>query len=257
MWRPSEDAIGELITSELPYFTHSRLDVPDQTNAGWWSSKGIDVPSFISREDLFGEARAVRESGSDIQLIELLWHILAWGVVGNFRNVAQIVRAAHEEGGDATLLRALRPAMDASDDGDIERAYAVFLDHPINQLGPGFFTKFLYFTGNRDTTAARCLILDSLAAMAANAITGRNFNHVQGSRRRSIERYAEYCHLLQRKSEMHSVAPDLPEFRLYRLGKRFKNQCSWLTAEVSLYRDGFTPQTFDDIARVLVEPEPS
>jgi hypothetical protein len=53
--------------------------------------------------------------------VDLLWHILAWGVVGDFRNAARIVADAQSESGRLDhLLAALQPAAKASYRGDIE-----------------------------------------------------------------------------------------------------------------------------------------
>ncbi|MFV8316250.1 hypothetical protein [Mycobacterium sp. 23] len=197
----------------------------------------------MGREDLFARAAKARESGKDEHFIDLFWHILAWGVVGNFRNASQIVQKAIDEG-PAHLLAALRPAAESSYLGDIEGGYRAFIDNPISRFNYAFFSKFLYFTGSRLSRDARCLIFDDRVASALLAITGESY--VPGGRR-PWNAYAKYCRDVHGWSNRYGVEADEIEWRLYKLGQLIGFRANWLAAEVSLYREGLTPVTFDSI----------
>lgn len=245
-WRESEDGIGELLRCESPRIADGDLGEPAPVNVPWWAARGIAVgPDPMSREHLFSTAAIARESGSDDDLVGLFWHVLAWGVVNNFRNAARIVRAASVEGGVAKLLPALGPAAEASYRGDIEVAYRAFVDHRISHFNYAFFSKFLYFTCDRTSEEPRCLILDDRVATALRAITGKSY--VPAAVRRRPAAYAEYCRDVHRWAEIYRCDRDLIEWRLYRFGQLVGTRERWLRSEVSLYRDGTMPITFDEI----------
>jgi hypothetical protein len=222
------------------------MSEPGPINIGWWARHQITVsPDPMGREHLFAMAAAARESSRDEDLIDLFWHVLAWGVAGNFRNAARIVRAAAGEGGQAHLLSALRPGAEASYRGDIESGYRAFVDHKINHFNYAFFSKFLYFNSDRSVEEPRCLILDDRVATALRAITGKSY--IPDNIRHRPAAYAEYSRDVHRWSKTYNVEPDSIEWRLYRFGQFVGTRENWLGCEVSLYRDGLTPATFDAI----------
>ena len=245
-WRESEEGIGDLLRCESPQIANGDPNEPGSVNVAWWAAKGIEVgPDPMGREDVFSVAALARESGDDGALLALFWHVLAWGVVGNFRNAARIVRAAAVDEGTAGLLSALRPAAKASHVGDIEAAYCAFVDHRIDQFNYAFFTKFLYFTSDRSAQAPRCLILDDRVATALYTITAKSY--IPESQRRRPAGYVEYCGDLHRWAGVYGVEPDQIEWRLYKFGQLVGTRANWLRAEVALYRDGLTPVSFDAI----------
>ncbi|PJK23867.1 exodeoxyribonuclease V subunit gamma [Mycolicibacterium goodii] len=209
-----------------------------------------DVPSPAER--LRNVCQALEEGKAAVRLperLELFWHVLAWGFVGNFRNVARIVRAAAVEGGNARLLAALRPAAEASFRGDIEAGYRAFVDHRISQFKYAFFSKFLYFTSDLSKPGPRCLILDDRVATALRAVTGKSY--IPDSAAHKPGAYVDYCRDVHRWSLKYECAPDQIEWRLYRFGQLIGTRERWLRAEVSLYRDRTTPISFDAVvARV-------
>jgi hypothetical protein len=90
-WRESEEGIGELLRCDSPQIAEGGLSEPGSINIGWWAGHHIAVgPDPMGREHLFAMAAAARESSRDEDLVSLLWHVLAWGVVGNYRNAARL-----------------------------------------------------------------------------------------------------------------------------------------------------------------------
>lgn len=80
--------------------------------------------------------------------VTFLWHVLAWGVVGDYRNASKIVASADTEE-RARLNGVLRAAAEASRHCDIRTAYTA-IHGRVARLGPAFFSKFLYLTSDRD-----------------------------------------------------------------------------------------------------------
>jgi hypothetical protein len=252
MWQESEDGIGDLLRCELPQLAKGSLAEPEPVNVDWWAKNRILIsPNPLGREDLFAIASAARESGDDAHLLQLFWHMLAWGVMGNFRNAPRIVRAAKDDAGRTHLLAALRPAAAASYQGNIDDAYRAFLNHKISRLDYAFFTKFLYFTGDRSSGGARCLILDDRVDTALFTITGHSYLP-EGARR--AKAYAQYCGDVYRWSAAYGVEPDRIEWRLYRFGQLTERRWQWLSAEVSLYPRGSDTRDFRRDCRTCGEP---
>jgi hypothetical protein len=185
-------------------------------------------------------ATEARASGD---LVPLLWHVLAWGVIGDLRNAPTVVRSAEDSVGRSRLNEILGAAAAASYHGDIESAYRA-IHRKIKRLGPAFFTKFLYFTGNRDSQDPRCMILDSRVAEAAFTLTGTGYFDEKSTV------YARFCGDLRRWADQYGEQPDVIEFRLYKFGQLIgSRRWRWLYAEACLYRAGATGVGFDDIVR--------
>lgn len=241
MWRESVDGIGDLMESDL---LSSDLP-PARVNTVQWANKGLRISSdHLGRDELFRIAEDTRRNCDDQQLLQLFWDILAWGVMGNFRNAGRIVDFAATDDGRTRSLTALRTAADASYGGKIEDAYRAFVDHKIPRLGPAFFSKVLFFTGDRTSNEPRCLIFDARVQSALPTVTGRHYPLT----RTPVQMYARYCRDMHEWSQQHGVSPEAIEARLYTLGQATGNsRRAWLSAEVSLYREGRTPVTFDAI----------
>ena len=170
--------------------------------------------------------------------------------MGNFRNTSRIIAFANSEDGRPHLLRAVRTAAAASYDGRIEGAYRAFVDHRMPQLGWAFFTKILFFTGNRGSADPRCLIFDSRVDSALPTITGLSYT----LGRKSEQTYNRYCLDMHRWAGMYEVSPESIEARLYQFGRAIgSSRRTWLSAEVSLYREGRTPVTFEAILARIAE----
>ena len=77
VWRESDDAIGDLLRCDSPRLAGD-LDYPEKIDS-WWADRTVPIDSaLLGRQDLFHMASEARESGD---LVPLLWHVLAWGVM--------------------------------------------------------------------------------------------------------------------------------------------------------------------------------
>ncbi len=174
--------------------------------------------------------------------VTFLWHVLAWGVVGDYRNASKIVTSAGDAEQRARLNGILRAGAEASRQGDIRSAYTA-IHGQIARLGPAFFSKFLYLTSDRNLPGSRCLILDSRVSAAVFTLTGREYW------KETAATYAQFCGEIHRWSELFDEPDDVIEFRLYQFGRLIaSSRWRWLHAEASLYREGRRHVGFDDIA---------
>lgn len=168
-------------------------------------------------------------------MLGLFWDVLAWGVMGNFRNTGRIIAFAGTEDGRTRLLCAVRTAAAASYEGRIEDAYRAFVEHLVPQLGWAFFTKILFFTGNRTSPDPGCLIFDSRVESALPTVTGRS----DTLGRRPELTYGRTAATCTTGADAYAVSPEAIEARLYQLGRATGNsRRAWLSAEVSFYRQG-------------------
>jgi hypothetical protein len=245
MWRESEDAIGDLLISD-PLRRRGRIDYPEKVS-GWWADNGITITSAeLDRDALFALAAQCRESANP-DWVSFLWHVLAWGVVGDYRNAAAIVKSATGDVQRSQLKAVLSAAADASYSGEIQAAHRA-IHGKVPRLGRAFFSKFLYFTADRTSPRPGCLILDSRVAAAVFTLTGLEYFEEKAVT------YARFCQDVHRWSVRYEVAPDLIEFRLYKFGQLIgSRRWKWLHSEVSLYREGSPNVDFDDIIRRCVE----
>lgn len=242
MWQEGDTAIGELL--ECPVFGPAdRLEEP-VTVSTWWADHGIAIsPSELNRSELFELAAQCRES-DEPDWVAFLWHVLAWGVMGDFRNVPRIVASATGSEERARLNAVLRTAAEASHRGDVRSAYKA-IRGKVPRLGPGFFSKFLYFTADRGLAGPRCLILDSRVTAAAFTLTGADYW------KEAAATYERFCSEVHRWSEQFGASDDVIEFRLYQFGRLINSaRWRWLHAEASLYREGKQHVEFDDIAKL-------
>lgn len=244
-WHESEAALDSLMQSSHPRLCGG-IDIPQKVDR-WWSRKGISINAdVLSRVDLFALAGKTR-SAEQPDWVTFLWHVLAWGVAGELRNAPTVVASAADQEGREQLNDLLGHTADLSFHGDIAGAYrAIYKQVP--RLGPAFFTKFLYFTGDPASTQPRCLILDSRVASALFTLTGKSF----ASEKSTV--YAALCGLLHQAAKRNDCPPDEVEFRLYLFGVLIHScRWRWLHAEASLYREGAREVGFDDIVSRLGE----
>jgi hypothetical protein len=81
-WRESDDAIGDLLQCRAAEL-EGDLDYPEKVGS-WWADHKIPISrESLGRQDLFRIAATADEGGD---LVPLLWHVLAWGVMGDLRN---------------------------------------------------------------------------------------------------------------------------------------------------------------------------
>lgn len=244
-WSESEGAIDCLMQSAHPKLCGG-IDIPQKVDR-WWASKGIAIDAdLLSRADLFALAEKTRAAEKP-DWVSALWHVLAWGVAGELRNVPTIVSFAEELNGRERLNDLLGHAADLSFNGEIVGAYRA-LYKQIPRLGPAFFTKFLYFTGDHASGQPRCVILDSRVASALFTLTGKSFHNEKATV------YADFCRVVHHSAQRNNCLPDEVEFRLYLFGVLIRSyRWRWLHAEASLYREGKREVGFDDILERLAE----
>lgn len=132
----------------------------------WWNRRMADLPggpvadgadaAHISRADLFGMAEPALADGQGA--LRLLWHSLVWGSGSARRNDPRRISSvrADPQGVGELLRHAARTSR-------TDPVVAFNLLRPgrnaIKQLGPNFFTKFLYFAGGGEP-GHRALIVD-------------------------------------------------------------------------------------------------
>lgn len=122
--------------------------------SNWWADRGIVLSSTeLNRPALFGLA-AQCWGNDEPDWVTFLWHVLAWGVVGDYRNASKIVASAGDAEQRARLNGVLRAAAEASRRGDIRCAYTA-IHGRVARLGPAFFSKFLYLASDRDSPGPR------------------------------------------------------------------------------------------------------
>jgi hypothetical protein len=176
--------------------------------------------------------------------VTFLWRVLAWGVMGDYRNASKIVVIADDADQCARLNGILQTAAEASHRGDIRAAYRA-IRGKVARLGPAFFSKYLYLTSDRDSPAPGCLILDSRVSAAVFTLTGHDYS------KENAATYESFCNAVHNWSKEFGVPDDVIEFRLYKFGQLIDScRWRWLHAEATLYREGRRPVGFDDIAEL-------
>ncbi|MCW1824996.1 hypothetical protein OLG66_29185 [Mycobacterium senegalense] len=210
----------------------------------WWADHGIVIGlAELSREQLFAHAAQCRLQGDHADWVSLLWHVLAWGVIGDYRNATTIVASAAGAEQRAQLNDILCAAAEASYRGEIRSAYSA-IRGKVHRLGPAFFSKFLYFTGDRDSPGPRCMILDSRVTASAFTLTGHDYSEKKAAT------YERFCNDVHKWSQQFDVPADVVEFRMYQFGQLIdSSRWKWLHAEASLYREGHQEVGFNDIVK--------
>jgi hypothetical protein len=159
---------------------------------------------YLSRRDVF---RLVGDLLSDWERVLVV--VNAWGYgkrasYGPYRTAVVLAQSERFAAASSEAHRLLRAK------GVEEAFYFLNNDGHVPGWGPAFFTKFLYFVGEPQTTQA--LILDARLAEAVHRI-------VPGSSFRSAgwttPQYAFYVALMQRIAAMFEVTPDEAEATLF------------------------------------------
>ncbi len=240
MWQESDNAIGDLLRSRL-LARADQIDQPVKVGS-WWARHGIRiVSSELSREALFTLAAHCRES-VDTDWVSFLWNVLAWGVMDDYRNAPTIVNSATGAEKRDQINGILRAAAEASHRGEILSAYEA-IRGKVPRLGPAFFSKFLYFTSDRESSGPRSVILDSRVSAAVWTLTDCDYSQQKAAT------YERFCKDVHEWSQRFGAPADVIEFRLYKFGQLIDSlRWKWLHAEASLYREGRQQVEFDDIA---------
>ena len=164
----------------------------------------------LTRGDLFGMASSLDESSSDDDYLTLLWHVLAWGSGTSRRNNVKRIAAFTDPTAREERVGLLRAATAAARQGDTATAYGTLIRRgggAIPDLGPAFFTKFLYFVGGGKPEHA-CLILDARVATTLHAAGW--WTIPAGSYNWYTQTYVAYCSLLAEWARAATVAAGQP-----------------------------------------------
>lgn len=155
---------------------HSRKESIHQhsvgINADWWNDKSDSLPGLplsfslvgrkpqLARGEIFELAKPIRNQNNRYAALRLLWHTLAWGTGpsqrGNKKRITAVM--ANLETNKQLLAEAAVISRQ-----DPIAAFKLFRPGRVNQisnLGPNFFTKYLYFAG-AGKASHPCTIVDA------------------------------------------------------------------------------------------------
>lgn len=195
-------------------------------NRRWWTAEltkhGLDdtiLGDSITRGDIFNIAEPALDDPA--AALTLLWNALAWGSDGSQRNnkarIASI--AADPDSAGALLQQAARLSRE-----DPRAAYELLRPNnttAIKDLGPAFFTKYLYFAGGGHAHH-RCCILDRNVAASLNRTCGWMSLPINEGNWLATA-YERYAILMDRWVEEHQLPRhDLVERWLFENGKTIK-----------------------------------
>lgn len=171
----------------------------------------------ITRGDVF---RLAPKAGDDPDAaLTLLWNSLAWGSGNKLRNNSK--RIASVASNPARVGELLMRAAEMSRNSPHE-AYELLYPRnrgAIGQLGPAFFTKYLYFAGGGEA-GHPCTIIDENVARALHDTCGWQSLPIDGGWGASA--YERYCTLLGNWVVVHKdiTRRDMIERWLFEEGKR-------------------------------------
>jgi hypothetical protein len=190
----------------------------------WWTETlrdyGFDDTlsgETIRRADIFATADAA--AGAPDAALTLLWNALAWGSGSGRRNNKARIAAVAANREAATGL--LQEAAQRSRDKPLDAYDLLYPGNKtaISDLGPAFFTKYLYFAG-AGSPQHPCSILDENVAYALNRTCGWTTLPLKNWYATTYERYAQ---LVARWVDEHKFGRhDLIERWLFEEGKRLK-----------------------------------
>jgi hypothetical protein len=214
-------AVAELqAVDPVEWIDHHRIDV----GRSWWTGALADhdfddtiLGETISRADIFAIAdRALEDPDA---AITLLWNALAWGSGEKRRNnKARIAAVAQDRTAAGQLLQHAARISRA----DPLQAYDLLYPEnktAISDLGPAFFTKYLYFAG-AGSAEHRCSILDENVALSLNRTSG--WKSLPSSKWLATA-YERYALLLDRWTHEHAIPRhDTFERWLFEDGKRMR-----------------------------------
>lgn len=166
---------------------------PDPTGRG---------ASYVTRRDLFQFAEQPGLLESDDGVLRFLWHVVWWGSGKKHSRVALKIRSFADPATRATHLTLLRRATEFAQAGKIADAYGTLQNGgkaAIPQLGPSYFTKFLYFsTGGQTAFVIDKRTVDSLDALRCPSAPIRT--------PWTAQEYATYCSTLSAWADELSAA---------------------------------------------------
>lgn len=194
-------------------------------NRQWWTdeltSAGLAdtvLGQDISRGEVF--ALAAGAAVDPDAALTLLWNSLAWGSGKRNRNNGKRIASVAEDTARASGLLMQAAALSRTSPAE---AYELLYPHhktAICQLGPAFFTKYLYFAGGGNPSHP-CAILDENVARALRDACGWKSLPVEKAGWYAST-YDRYCALLEMWVDEHDGINrrDLIERWLFEEGKR-------------------------------------
>lgn len=203
----------------------------------WWNSRiaslglpggpvrganGTTGRDFISREYLFSLADDAVEDATGVGALRLLWHTLLWGTGDTNRGNAKRINSVALD--PERIGQLLRDAAQMARN-DAGRAFRLLKPRgtAIKGLGPGFFTKFLYFAGG-GTPTHPCLIVDSRVQSTLHRATGSSHALLRASFVYDVDAYLAALAVLKRWAKETStptrvIAPDEVERWAFTAGR--------------------------------------
>ena len=191
----------------------------------WWTDSltGADLADSVLGQDISrGEifTLAVTAADDPDAALTLLWNSLAWGSGRRNRNNRKRIASVAEDTGRASEL--LMRAAALSHTSPLQAFELLYPRHKtaIGQLGPAFFTKYLYFAGVGKPDHP-CTILDENVARALRDACGwKSLPVEKGGWYAST--YDRYCTLLGDWVDEHEGIDrrDIIERWLFEEGKR-------------------------------------
>ena len=220
-----ERAVNEITSANLDeWITNHRVTVQRQ----WWASTLADagladtvVGEDITRGQIF--RLAARSATDPDAALTLLWNSLAWGSGNSIRNnKKRIASVAENPSRSAELLMEAARLSRTSPKAAYELLYPRFKG-AIGQLGPAFFTKYLYFAGSGEADYP-CAILDENVARALHDTCGWKSLPIKGGWHPNA--YERYCTRLGMWVDKHEgiTRRDMIERWLFEEGKRLADQ---------------------------------
>lgn len=147
---------------------------------------------FVIRRDLLLLGTSPGILAKDDELLRLLWHVVWWGSGAKHSRVSPKISAFADPHNREHHFALLKEAVGLARDGQLSDAHKVLHSHgraTVPQLGPSYFTKFLYFV----TGGEPALILDKRAVRSLRELRCPLLGKV---RIWSAEGYQEYCQTL-------------------------------------------------------------
>lgn len=178
----------------------------------------------LTRGELF--RLAPTPEGSPYELLNFLWHVLAWGsgesTRQNRRRISGFVDS-RERDRNIGLLRDAAAAVQTGGNDAARSAYSSLIRSgggKIPGLGPAFFTKYLYFLGRGEPTNP-CVILDARVAASLFSAGWADLPHRATKRGLNFssnwytDTYVSYCETVARWASESNARPDEIERALF------------------------------------------
>lgn len=194
-------------------------------NTDWWARKLSDLPGGpvlnddgtqgrgrITRGGIFALAEDAVQDTTGEAALRLLWHALHWGTGDNNRGNRKRIAAVAAD--PQRFGRLLHDAAKASRQ-DAAAAFTFLKPgraNAIKGLGPGFFTKFLYFAGGGHPDHP-CLIVDRRVQRTLHRETGKQHRRLAPNFLYGVNSYTSAVTVMRQwatevSSSDRPVAPD-------------------------------------------------